>query len=346
MEKWLGVALLGFMTICCQKNEPIWPCSDETGLYTLSDFPIGVAVEPNNLSFNFLYKKITQEQYNSLTPENIFKPAYLQPEPGLFYWEEADSLVAFAIRHQKRIHGHTLVWHQQLPIWMDTYSGDAAAFDSLMKWHIQTVMRHFKGKVLAWDVVNEAFEDDGSLRNSIWRQKIGDSYLEKAFVYAHEAVPEAELFYNDYSLESNATKRKAVLDFLNAMRQKGLTINGIGLQMHLNLYVDRLQIATALQDFAAQGYKIHLSEVDIALNPLGQYAQPPASLLQEQANLLGAVVLYYKQLPKKLQYGITFWGVGDAHSWIRFKDGRDDYPLLYDDNYQTKPAYCQLKELL
>ncbi len=332
--------------IGCQKEE-INSCNDRIGLFNYSSYPIGSAINFNELESDTLYKSIALKQFNSITPENIFKAEQLHPNPFVFNWAEADSLVSFCQNNDKTIHGHTLIWHQQLPPWILEYQGTSFDWEQLMKVHIQTIMRHFKGKVKAWDVVNEAFNEDGTLRNSIWKQKIGIGYIEKAFLFASEADPEALLFYNDFNLESNPSKRKSVLSFFNSLRNRGVKVDGIGIQMHISTYYpEPSQIANSFQEVVADHYKIHVSELDISINPLGKDIILSEKLLNEQANLLASVVLTYNQVPKQYQYGITFWGISDKNSWIRSFYNRVDYPLLYDDNYLPKPCYCKLIKVL
>ena len=330
----------------CKKDE--FPaCDDATALYAYASFPIGTAIDVTALDQVTAYRDLAIQQFNSVTPENCFKAAYLHPDPLIYNWSQADSLVQFSMAYNKRIHGHTLVWHQQLPKWMQTFEGDQQAWDRMLKDHIQTIVRHFKGKVQAWDVVNEAFDEDGSLKDNFWYQKMGASYIEKSFQYAQDVDSNALLFYNDYNLESNPRKLDAVLEYLNKLRSKGLKINGIGLQMHLSLNDAQPEAMNeAFQLVSKNGYSVHLSELDISVNPEGSNTAPSADLLQEQATLLGRIVFYYRQLPQKQQYGITFWGICDTYSWIRSYYNRMDYPLLYDDNYQPKPAYCALKAFL
>lgn len=216
-----------------------------------------------------------------------------------------------------------------------------------MKLHIQTIVEHFKNKVTAWDVVNEAFNEDGTLRNSIWKQKIGIGYIEKAFLFANEANPNALLFYNDYNLESNPIKRNSVLSLLKNLRNRGVKVDGIGVQMHVSTYYpEPTQIAIAFQEIITDKFKIHVSELDISVNPLGKNIIPSESLFNEQANLLGSIVFNYNQIPKQYQYGITFWGISDKNSWIRSFYNREDYPLLYDDNYMPKPCYYKIYKVL
>lgn len=335
-----------FFYLSCKKEE-IPTCTDDSPLYLQADYPIGVAVDFMMFGYDSVYKEKATSQFNSFTAENIFKPEYLHPEENYFYWTEADSMASYCIANDKRLHGHTLIWHQQIPSWIENFQGDANAWDLLMKIHIQTIVTHFKGKVKSWDVVNEAFEEDGTLRNSIWQEKIGDDYIQKAFQYAHEADPDALLFYNDYNLESNGRKRKAVLDFFDELRATGIQVDGIGMQTHVNVCTARSnEIVRAFSDVADADYLVHVSELDIALNPKGKAIGYDQDLLYDQAILLSEIVKGYNSLPANLQYGITFWGVYDGQSWIRTYYNRDDYPLLYDDNYQVKPCYCAMKKHL
>lgn len=322
-------------------------CTDATALHAEADFRIGVAVDVGELFGNPVYEAIARKQFNSLTPENVMKVAYLQPQEGVFDFRDADSLLAYSLRNGQRLHGHTLVWHQQLPAWMEVFEGDAAAWDQLLKTHIQTIVGRYKNDIRSWDVVNEAFLEDGSLRNSLWLQKLGPAYIEKAFRYAHEAAPDALLFYNDYNLESNPTKLRSVLSILNGLRSRGIRVDGIGLQMHVSTaYPEPAQIGTALQEVAAQQYHVHVSELDVSVNPFGRDLELSPKLLAQQADLLGAIVFHYRQIPSQLQFGITLWGVSDRNSWIRYFYQRADYPLLYDDDYRPKSAYCKMKEML
>lgn len=344
MKTWLFLACL-LLWACKPETSP--NCSDADALYAAADFHIGVAVDVGELTVNPVYEAITRKQFNSITPENVMKAAYIQPDRGFFDWAATDSLLAYSKRHGKRVHGHTLVWHQQLPGWMEVFEGDAAAWEQLLKTHIQTIVGRYKNDILSWDVVNEAFLEDGSLRNSLWLQKLGPAYIEKAFRYAHEAAPDALLFYNDYNLESNPTKLRSVLSLLNGLRSRGIRVDGIGLQMHVSTaYPEPAQIGAALQEVAAQQYHVHVSELDVSVNPFGRVLELSPKLLAQQADLLGAIVFHYRQIPSQLQFGITLWGVSDRNSWIRYFYQRADYPLLYDDDYRPKSAYCKMKEML
>ncbi|MBK7427328.1 MAG: endo-1,4-beta-xylanase [Saprospiraceae bacterium] len=166
-------------------------------------------------------------------------------------------------------------------------------------------------------------------------------------MHAHQADPDVLLFYNDFNLESNPTKRNSVISYLNTLRFRGVKIDGIGLQMHVSLYSpETAQIAASFKEVANNHYKLHVSELDISLNPAKNMSFPDESLFAEQADYLGKIILHYKQIPSPYQYGITVWGVSDRDSWIPSYFNREDYPLLYDNNYKPKPAYCRLIEIL
>ena len=343
MRRFYFVLILLAVGLASCRKAPLVSCDAAQALFAAYPFPVGVAINPSELSPGSDYQRLATQHFNSVTPENIFKPSYLHPGAGQYDWTAADQLAAFCQAHHQRLHGHTLIWHQQLPGWMASFAGSPADWEALFRDHIQTICRHFRGQVSSWDVVNEAFAADGTLRSTIWSQHLGGSYLEKAFRYAHDADPDALLFYNDYDLESNPVKRRAVLAWLHTMRLRGVPVQGLGLQMHISIVSpENTQLAEALRDAQQTGLKLHLSEIDVAINPLGQAIAPTPELLQRQANKLGFLVRTYRELPRAQQFGITFWGLSDGNTWQRSYYHRDDYPLLFDDNYQPKPAFCLL----
>jgi endo-1,4-beta-xylanase len=308
---------------------------------------VGTAINYGLLCSDTVYRRIAVKQFNSITAENDFKPECLHPEPLFYDWAPADSIAKFCAETGKRLHGHTLLWHKQLPPWMTDFQGNAADWEEMLRTHIHTIVSHYKGKVLAWDVVNEAFDEDGTLSRTIWLEHIGPDYIEKAFRFAHEADPDALLFYNDFNLESNSVKRSSAISFLNDLKNKGVQVDGIGLQMHISIsYPSASQIATALQEIAEAQFRVHISELDISVNPDNKDIELTDKLLAKQADLLEKIVTSYNQLLEQYRYGITFWGITDKYSWLRSFYKREDYPLLYDDNYEPKPCYCKLKEVL
>ncbi len=340
------ILFAGGLACSKSKNEekpvspPDPPVTEEVSLQKKLPFPFGAAVNINLLKNNSAYREVVTTEFNSLTAETAMKTATLHPQQNTFNWTDADYLIEFARQNNKRIHGHTLIWHQSLPSWITNFQGDAAAWEDLFKTHIQTIVSHFKGKVVSWDVVNEAFDDDGTLRNSLWLQKLGPDYIARAFQYAHEADPDALLFYNDYGHEYGPTKRTAILNMVNDLKSRSIPVNGIGLQMHTRYTMADNNLANAINTAAQTGLKVHISELDIAMNPdNNQNLTFTASLADQQAQKYKFIVKTYNAIPKSQQFGITTWNVSDADSWIPGNYNRPDWPLPFDNAYKKKPAY-------
>lgn len=323
-------------------------------LKDVSPFPVGASLGYKYLKDVPAYKNIVNQEMSSVSVENTQKWKAIHPEEKRFDFTQADSIVDWAIKNGKRVHGHTLLWHSYNPKWLSEFEGNAAAWDSLMKTHIQTVVRHFKGRVKSWDVVNEAFTDEGELRNiesekkesSIWRQKIGEDYIEKAFRYAHEADPGALLFYNDFGQESNPKKQLAMLTMAADFKRRGVPIHGLGLQFHIGISKSETDIIQAISTTAMSGLKVHISELDI----LASNWKKDSTLLYTEAlqkqhadKFQFIAEAYRKYVPKPQQYGITTWNVGDTDSWIT-KMGYTDWPLLFDKKYQPKKTYQGFKK--
>lgn len=339
----LSVSLL---TFSCAKNKatsieptPILPIA-ETTLQATLPFPMGAAVNVSLLKSNSNYRNLVVKEFNSITAENAMKFASVHPSKDVYNFADSDYLVDFAKANGKRVHGHTLNWYKSLPDWVTNFQGTTADWENLLKTHIQTVVGHFKGKVVSWDVINEAIDEDGTMRNSIWLQKLGADYIGRAFQYAHEADPDALLFYNDYGHEFGPTKRTAILNLVTSLKNKGIPIDGIGLQMHTRVTQSDANLASAINLAAATGLKIHISELDIALNPDNNQALTYTSALgEQQAAKYKFIVKTYNAIPKSQQFGITTWNVTDADSWIPSNYNRPDWPLPFDTQYQRKAAY-------
>ncbi len=234
-------------------------------------FPIGVSVMPSNLKGD--EAELILQQFNSLTPENSMKMAPIHPEENRYYWNDADSIVAFAQRNGLKLRGHTLCWHNQTPGWLFKDSaGNTATKEVLLqrlKDHITAVVSRYKGKIYAWDVVNEAISDkpDEYLRSSLWYQIGGEEYIARAFEYAHAADPNAVLFYNDYN-EINATKREKIYKLVKGLKDTGVPIGGVGLQGHWAINEpSRDQLDSTLKKFSDLGLKIQVTELDISVYP-------------------------------------------------------------------------------
>jgi endo-1,4-beta-xylanase len=257
---------------------------------------------------------------------------------------KADAIVAYAQAHKLRIHGHTLIWAKDsnTPKWVLDYQGDKKDWNQLLKDHIHTVVGRYKGKIASWDVVNEAINDNGTYRDNIWYRKLGESYISKAFSYAHESDPEAKLFYNDYGQEYGYHKMKTIGDIIKASR----CINGIGFQMHVMVSLNTTLLKKSFKQVVDAGMLVHISEMDIRIKK----GQPNGFLLTTLlGNLLAAkykeiVSMYMTTVPKKLQWGITTWGISDSNSYWNKYTGHNDYPLLFDGNYLPKAAYKSVVE--
>ena len=303
-------------------------------------FPFGAAINASILRSNTKYKDLIVKEFSSITAENAMKFATLHPAQNTYNYADADEIVALAAANGKRVHGHTLNWYKSLPTWVTNFSGTTADWENLLKTHIQTVVGHFKGKVASWDVVNEAFEDDGTYRQSIWVQKLGTDYIARAFQYANQADPDALLFYNDFGHEYSATKRTAIINLVNNLKSRGIPIHGIGMQMHTRYNQTDANITAAITAAAATGLKVHISELDVALNPDNNQALTyNASLADLQAAKYKFIVQTYNAIPKLQQFGITTWNVTDADSWIPTEYSRPDWPLPFNSNYERKAAY-------
>ena len=348
MKKCIFYGALLLLLACAKRKEAAAPGSvtlADTSLQKSMPFPFGAAVSVNLLKNRAAYLSTVTKEYNSITPETAMKIAAIHPAQNTFNWADADWLVDFALQNKKRVHGHTLIWYQSLPAWVTGFQGDSTAWETLLKTHIQTVVSHFKGKVGSWDVVNEAFEDDGTLRKSIWWQKLGPDYIARCFQYAHEADSDALLFYNDYGQEYSPAKRSAITNMINGLISRGIPIHGIGLQMHTRYNMTQANLAAAITSAAQTGLKVHIAELDIAVNPNNDPALVfTPELAAQQAQQYKFIIQTYYGIPKAQQFGITTWNVSDADSWIPPTYKRPDWPLPFDSNYRRKQAYYAILE--
>lgn len=307
-------------------------------LYSASDNIIGVAVNIEYLRNNQKYRNIVAYHFNSITPGNAMKMGSLVPREGNYHWSDADLIVDFAEQIDAFVHGHVLVWHNQLPSWISSYSGTAMDWKNLLKTHIQTVVGRYKGRVQSWDVVNEAVLDEGSgYRDTIWKENIGVEYIADAFRWAHEVDPDAELFYNDYSLCANSKKLDFVINMTQSLIEEGVPIHGIGFQMHITdkwPTIDEIQ--KSIEKIESLKLKLRITELDVSMNYEEKYTIFTNDLAQSQKVRFEEVISLSVKSPNLV--GITFWGVSDADSWIPSFFNRLDWPLIFDENYQPKPA--------
>jgi endo-1,4-beta-xylanase len=307
-------------------------------------FPIGSAVVKERLE-GPVFPNVLTRDFNSVTVESSLNLGAVHPEENTWTFEKADAIVDFALQHNMRVHGSTLLYpgDSMMPQWVKDYQGDKQAWKKLLQTHITTVVQHFKGRIKAWDVCNEVLQNNGELKNNIWLRNIGQEYVGLAFKYAHEADPDVLLFYNDYGQEFGGKKMDKIMEWAAQAKDNGVHIDGLAFQMHTVLRIEPERIATALARAATTGLKIYISELDVSV----RYQKPTFfdldnDLAQQQGDKIKQIVqAYMTNVPKDQQYGITMWGIGDGDSFlnIREKSNKYDYPLLFDANYNPKPAY-------
>ena len=334
-------------------------------------FMVGTALAPQQFfERDTASVALIRREFNAITPENALKWERVHPEPNRYDFAPVDQFVAFGEKHGMFIVGHTLVWHSQTPRWVFTNAqGQPLTRDELlarMKDHIDTVVGRYRGRVNGWDVVNEALNEDGTLRQSPWLRIIGPDFIEKAFQFAQEADPAAQLYYNDYNLDYPA-KRDGAVRLIRSLKDRGVRIDGVGSQAHHKLTTPTVaQIDSSLQMLAATGVKVHITELDVDMLP--QATRNATADVSERAGPAPNLDPYKSGLPDSLQQAlatryedvfrvylqhrdvidrITFWGVADHDSWLNGWPvrGRTNYPLLFDRQNKPKPAYDRVMAL-
>jgi len=334
------------------------------------DFLIGVALPQQVTSQRDKTRaELAASQFNCLTPENLMKWDATEPQEGKFNFGPSDELVKYAQKNKIKIHGHTLIWHSQTPEWVfQGQNGQPATRELVlkrMKNHIETVMKRYKGKIDAWDVVNEAFNEDGTLRNSKWKQIVGDDFIEKAFEYARAADPSAKLVYNDYNAY-NPSKRDGIAKLARELKKKGL-IDAVGMQGHWLLdYPSSKLIEDAIKKYADAGVMVMVTEMDIDVLPRSN-GRVTADISQTQEyqeknnpytkglpdDVSKKLAERYEDIFKvflkhsKTVYSVTVWGLDDGSSWLNGFPvrGRTNHPLLFDRQLKAKPCYDALIKL-
>ena len=306
-----------------------------------NNFHIGAAVYTYHLD-DPLHAETLSREFNMLTPENEAKFCEVQPQKGQFDFSKLDRLIDFAEQNNMVVRGHTLLWHQCVPSWLEAETPSREEAIQLMRDHITTVVGHYRGRIAIWDVVNEAI-DDTQRRDTLWQRWIGDDYIELAFQFAHEADPEALLFYNDYGTEGLNPKSDAVYDMLKDLVARGVPVNGVGLQSHFVLgSVDPDGIAKNIARLGELGLQVQITEMDVKFS-----GAPTDTILQQEAGDYRRVLETCLDSPYCTAFVV--WGVTDKFSWLRSPEFFDNplvEPLLFDDNYQPKPAYYALLDVL
>lgn len=327
-----------------------------------SGLRVGAAVNMDLYGSDAMYTAIVNQQFSTVTPENVMKWQLVEPTQGTCDWAAADRLVAGAQAAHQLVRGHTLVWHNQLPSWLST-NGFTTSFTpqqvrDLLRKHIVDEVTHFRGQIWQWDVVNEAFADDGTPRQDIFYQAYqalglnGTDYIADAFRWAHQADPGALLFYNDYNLEFTGAKSNAVDAFVQHLQAQGVPIDGVGFQGHLDTQYGFPDLQNNLTRFAALGLHVALTEVDVRTfvqpDPAhpGSFTDTPLTpaLQAKQQSYWSQTLQACLAVPQCLSY--TAWGVDDGHSWIPGVFHGEGAGLLFDASFDPKPQYQDLRQIL
>lgn len=335
-------------------------------------FYIGTAMNtPQIIGRDTAAIEVIKEHFNAIVAENCMKSGIIQPRKDEFNFELADRFVDFGVNNNKFIIGHCLIWHSQAPDWFFTDSIGLEVSPEIlierMKTHIYALVGRYKGRVQGWDVVNEAIEDNGNYRNSKFYQILGEDFIKYAFKFAHEADPDAELYYNDYSM-AIPKKRDGVVAMVKKLQEQGVKIHGVGMQTHVSLHYPKLSdFEASMEAFGALGVKVLITEMDISVLPTPnislsadistnvEYKQkfnPYTEGLPDSVRvaLEKRYIDFFKLFLKHDDYvsRVTVWGVNDGNSWknnfpVR---GRTDYPLLFDRNNRAKSVVPRLIDLV
>ena len=310
---------------------------------------IGTAARASQLSEG-LYAATLAREFNMLEPEDELKWEVSHPAPTTFDFLPADRLVTFARMHHMKVRGHTLVWQHQIPPWLEQGTFSAAQLNRLLKEHIDTVVGHYRGQIFAWDVVNEAFDENGQLRSTIWSNNPGigvgpgTAFIETALRWTHAADPQALLFLNEAESETVNRKSDAIYAVVRDLKRRGVPLDGIGLQMHISdLNPDFAGIAANIHRFAALGLQVHITEMDVAVPVDGSGKPRNPGDLTRQADVYRRIaqICFFEVRCTAFQT----WGFTDKYSWIRSSSkGSKGAALLFDQSYAPKPAYFALRE--
>ena len=305
-----------------------------------SAFDIGAAVGARWLQEE-AYRRTLAREFSMLTTENALKFGPVHPERDRYDFGPSDAIVQFAEAHDMKVRGHTLVWHEQLPGWIEAGSlGDEELAEALRE-HIGTVVGRYRGRIAAWDVVNEAIHYDPphGLRHTLWYDASGPGYIDRVFRWAHEADRGAKLFYNDYGAEGMNRKSDAVYQLVKGMVERGAPIHGVGLQMHVKLDDHPVpdEVASNVGRLAALGLEVHVTEADVQIHG---HEGDREEALAAQAGLYRAMLDVC--LASDGCTAFVTWGVADCNSWIPSHTGHPDEPLLFDADYRPKPAHAAM----
>lgn len=303
------------------------------------EFYIGSAVSSDQLGKDEKYEQLLSQEVNIVTTENEMKFDLIHPEKYLYNFSSADEVVDFAKENNQKIRGHTLVWHKRVPDWLEKGNYSKDEMKEILKGHIQTVVGRYKDEVYAWDVVNEAFNEDGSLRDSIWLRTIGEEYISLSFQWAHEADPDALLFYNDYDIGEKNSKSNAIYEMFEAFKVNNVPIDGIGMQMHIKTSIDHdyNEIHQNMGRYNDLGVQVQITELDVSIE---EGIESIDSKLKKQTEIYSK--LLDTCLHSEACTAFVMWGITDKYT----PRGLNEYPLIFDHDYEPKDAYWALKKIL
>ncbi|EJL63405.1 endo-1,4-beta-xylanase [Flavobacterium sp. CF136] len=316
-------------------------------------FFVGMAVKASQLTGGSPYDIILKNEFSSISAEYEMKMDPISTASGVYNWTAADKIVTYGNSNGINVHGHALVWHNAVPAWLKDFSGTDAEFALEVKKYITAVVTHYAGKVKSWDVVNEAVDDNGSMRNTLFLNRMGPNYIKDCFQWARNAANAAGdtnllLFYNDYATSTNMAKQDKVFSIVDDLKAGNL-IDGLGFQMH-NKYLTptKAQIETDINRAVAKGLKIHVSELDIQVNPSNDISTFTNERRLAQKEKYKEMVQLYNALPAANKYALTIWGMRDNDSWIPYSTELNhtgnDWPLLYDSNFAVKSSHTGFLE--
>jgi len=331
-----------------------------------NDFLIGTALSDRQIEEKDTgAARLVPQQFNAITPENIMKAEIIHPGWDRYNFDLADKMVAYAQKNDMKLTAHTLIWHSQLPSFLRNMK-DADSVRQFFTNHINTVAGRYDGKIDSWDVVNEALNEDGTMRKSIFLEKLGDDFVVEAFRLAQKASPNTKLYYNDYNIEQ-PKKRAGAIDIIKKIQAAGVRVDGVGIQGHWHVdNVPMENIEQSIKEFSALGIDVAFTELDLSVLPNPRNRANSADISQT-AEYNAQINPYTKGLPDSVQQKlatayanlfnlflkysdkigrITFWGVNDGQSWLNGFPvrGRTNYPLLFDRQNNAKPAYYKVIE--
>ncbi len=300
---------------------------------------IGTAVYNPPLLGDRAYQRLIAREFSTVTHGNVMKWDTVEPEHGLMDFTAAEPLMQAAARNNQVVRGHNLVWHGQLPSWIGrTWTNEQLA--QFLEDHVRTQVAHFRGRIYAWDVVNEPIDEDGSLRETIWYRALGPDYIAQVLQWAHEEDPNARLYINDYNLESNPAKADGMYELVRDLLDRGIPIHGVGFQGHLGVQYDYPErFAEQLQRFADLGLEVAITEADVRM-PLPVTEEQ----LERQAEYFGRMVSACLAVARCVSF--TLWGVSDAHSWVPGFFPGEGAATPLDENLRPKPAWYAIRDAL